>query len=34
MKYTFEKITSEHEYAQANAMAGYLYNGGIDDEGN
>ena len=30
MKYTFEEIMSEHEYAQANEMAGYLLHGGLD----
>ncbi len=34
MKYTFEEIMSEHEYAQANEMAGYLLHGGLDSEGN
>ena len=34
MKYTFEEIMSEHEYAQSNEMAGYLLHGGLDNEGN
>ena len=34
MKYTFEEIMSEHEYDQANEMAGYLLHGGLDSEGN
>ena len=34
MIYNFEEIMSEHEYAQANEMAGYLLHGGLDSEGN